>query len=115
MKLSPQSNATRTERSASSRATGRNSCPSDDAPKLRIGSCNPVLPKGRVFMRRNVTTKTDFGKLGLARSHGEQHIGPKRLVTRLDGEHMIGRLHVRVKIPFQDRLQLERETALLDG
>jgi len=38
--------------SASSRATLRNSWPSDEAPKLRIGSSIPVLPRGRVFMGR---------------------------------------------------------------
>src|ERR1035437_10140971 len=50
MLFSPQSSATRTDRRASSRVTWRNSWPSDDAPKLRIGSCRPVWPKGRVFI-----------------------------------------------------------------
>jgi hypothetical protein len=47
LKLKPQSSAARTFSSASSSFTLRNSAPSDDAPKLRMGTFNPVLPNGR--------------------------------------------------------------------
>src|SRR5688572_25243567 len=50
MKFMPQSSATRTVRSASLISTLRNSCPSEEAPKLRTGSFRPVLPSGRVFI-----------------------------------------------------------------
>src|SRR5438045_3060605 len=48
MKLSPQSRATRTLASTSSSVTLRNSAPSEEAPKLRMGSSRPVRPKVRV-------------------------------------------------------------------
>src|ERR1700704_1788487 len=50
MKLRPQSSATRTLWSASSSVTARNSCPSEDAPKLRMGTGSEVLPRRRVFI-----------------------------------------------------------------
>src|SRR5688572_27265691 len=53
MKFNPLSNATRTDFSTSSKVTLRNSAPSDEAPKLRIGTCRPVLPRGRVCISDN--------------------------------------------------------------
>src|SRR5687768_11804457 len=53
MNDSPHSSATRTLARASSRVTARNSWPSDEAPKLRMGRCSPVLPSGRVFISTN--------------------------------------------------------------
>src|SRR4051794_2957562 len=50
MKFIPNSSATRTDRIASFKSTFRNSAPSDDAPKLRIGTERPVLPRERVCM-----------------------------------------------------------------
>src|SRR5436190_23841925 len=52
MKFSPHSSATRTLASTSSSFTLRNSCPSDDAPKLRMGSWRSVWPRRRVCMRK---------------------------------------------------------------
>src|SRR5438132_259751 len=52
MKFSPLSSATRTDLRTSSSVTLRNSAPSEDAPKLRIGTCNPVLPSGRLCMAK---------------------------------------------------------------
>ncbi len=43
MKFMPQSSATWTARSASFRSTRRNSCPSDEAPKLRTGQLETGL------------------------------------------------------------------------
>ena len=50
MKFMPRSRATRTDRKASLRSTGRNSWPSDEAPKLSTGSFRPVLPRSRCSM-----------------------------------------------------------------
>src|SRR4051794_27326898 len=47
MKFIPTSSAACTARSASPRSTCRNSCPSDDAPKLSTGSFSPVFPSSR--------------------------------------------------------------------
>ena len=51
------SSATRTESSASLRFTERNSWPSDDAPKLRIGRSMPVLPSGRRGIGEGLTAE----------------------------------------------------------
>ena len=50
MKFMPRSRATRTERNASLKSTGRNSWPSDEAPKLSEDNCKPVRPSGRNSM-----------------------------------------------------------------
>src|SRR4051794_3889987 len=52
MKFMPRSRATRTERRASLRSTGRNSCPIEEAPKLSQENSRPVRPSGRYFMAR---------------------------------------------------------------
>src|SRR4051794_34000313 len=51
MKFIPTSSAACTDWSASPRSTLRNSCPSDDAPKLSAGSFSPVFPSSRYSMR----------------------------------------------------------------
>src|SRR5262245_31423131 len=51
MKFIPTSSAACTDSRASRESTVRNSCPSDDAPKLSTGSFSPVLPRTRYSMR----------------------------------------------------------------
>ena len=46
---------------------------------------------------------------GCAAAHGQEQIGPERLVAGLDGEDVIGRFDHLVKVPLQDRLQRQRQ------
>src|SRR5215211_189440 len=63
MKFMPRSSATRTLRSASPTSTCRNSCPSDDAPKLRTGTVRPVLPRGRRSISLDLNDRLDHPRL----------------------------------------------------
>src|SRR6188474_1144507 len=59
MQFNPQSRATWTDRMASSSDTFPNSCPSDEAPKLRLGSWRPVLPRVRICMDTSLPELTN--------------------------------------------------------
>src|SRR5689334_13079683 len=59
----PRSSATWTARMASLISTARNSAPSEDAPKERMGRLMPVLPRGRVVMR-SPTGDLNHGRVG---------------------------------------------------
>src|SRR5947209_11166923 len=98
MKFMPQSSATWTARRASLTSTGRNSCPSDDAPKLSTGKVRPVFPSGR----RSMTPPSIH-----AHADGQQQVGEALLVGCLDGQHVVRRGDRRVEIPLLDRLQLQ--------
>ena len=56
--------------------------------------------------------KDDAKKLNRAAAHREQDVGPQRLIGGLDGEHVIGTFDVLIKIPFENRLKLQRRTRL---
>src|SRR5437868_717378 len=96
MKFIPESRATCTDCSASPTSTCRNSCPSDEAPKLRTGSVRPVLPRTRRSM-------------GSIHSHadGQQEVGKALLVGGLDGEDVVAGVDGLVEGELLDRLQFQ--------
>ena len=99
MKFMPRSSATRTERTASFKSTGRNSCPRDEAPKLRTGSVRPVLPSER-------------RSIGSIHSHADRQkeVGEALLVGGLDGEDMVAGVNGLVEGELLDRLQFQLQS-----
>src|SRR5690349_12310303 len=100
MKFIPASIATWTERSASFTSTWRNSWPSDDAPKLRMGTERPVLPRGRRSM--SVHPHADR----------QQQVGEALLVGRLDRKDVVGGADRLVKVPLLDRLEVQLQSGV---
>src|ERR1700676_3531706 len=136
MKFMPHSSATWTERSASCTSTCRNSCPSDEAPKLTTGNIKSVRPRRRCCMVL-VPAATSVGggaqgrprstqlqwksltrpSLGLSETQSstvplhphadrQQQIGESLLVGGLYRQHVVRRADRFIKGPFFDRLQL---------
>src|ERR1051325_7489268 len=126
MKVMPQSRATRTALMASLMSIPRNSAPSDDAPKERMGSSSPVLPSFRFCMKipfhHGDTESTESclcrGSKSVVQlhshSHDEQKVREALLVGGLDREHVVGGCDLLVELPLLDRLELEVELGLLE-
>src|SRR5579863_8384044 len=106
MNVIPQSSATRTARMASWMSIERNSAPSDEAPKLRIGSSRSVFPSFLFFMflsssRQGRPRSPPRGPLHPDAHHQEQ-IREPLLIRGLDREHVVGGRHRLVELPFLD-------------
>src|SRR5438874_2333953 len=103
MKFMPRSRATRTLARASLRSTGRNSCPSEEAPNDRTGRVRPVRPRGR---RSTCGIST-----GRCRHRMEREVAPGAPSGRCRRGLAAGPLPFRVEVQLADGLHRQVEMA----
>src|SRR5688572_6664816 len=95
MKFNPHSRATRTDFNTSSSVTLRNSAPSDEAPKLRIGTARPVLPRRRVCISVNQLSALRLFPDALRKTF---HVNDRALVQPTCNDFMFI-AHFKLEIP----------------